>query len=257
MALNEGGDGSELHNRFLRSCQRGDGLLSDHASLPVNTAWTALAYVAAPRREAADDQFRQRIVEGLLAAAGVQLENSPVFRQNNKLRGWSWVPDTFSWIEPTSWCLIALKRASRAGLQASAEVAAQRIAEGEAVLIDRACESGGWNYGNANAFGVALPAHIPTTALALIALQDKPDHPVVRRGLAFIEAQWTKERSGAALALTLMCLRIFGRPPDEVAQALAGQWRRTEFLGNLATAAMACCALTPDESAVAPLKVIS
>ena len=55
----------------------------------------------------------------------------------------------------------------------AAKGADTRIRDGEAVLRDRVCVDGGWNYGNSNVFGKNLPAYIPTTAIALLALQDR------------------------------------------------------------------------------------
>jgi hypothetical protein len=195
-------------------------------------------------------------LQALVDTKGLKLENTPIFRQNNQLQGWPWVPDTFSWLEPTGWSLIALKRSAPLAAGALKRSIASRIADGEAVLIDRACDPGGWNYGNANAFGTNLPAHVPSTVVALLALQDKRDHPVVRRGLAFLEEHWQSELSGTALGLSLICLRLYQRPTDGVAAALAGQWSRTRFLGNLAATAIAGCALNPDPKALAPLELI-
>ena len=165
------------------------------------------------------------------------------------------MPETFSWVEPTAWCLLALKRAVRALPARGTDVVRGRIADGEALLIDRVCESGGWNFGNANVFGASLPAHVPTSALGLLALQDKRDLPVVRRSLAFVEEHWRKELSGGALALSMICLGTYGRPTGEIAIALGDQWRHTRFLGNLATTSMVRCALTMNAGATAALSL--
>ena len=31
-------------------------------------------------------------------------------RQDGSLQAWSWVDGTFSWVEPTAWCLLLLKK---------------------------------------------------------------------------------------------------------------------------------------------------
>ena len=232
-------------HQFLAGCQRSDGLLSDRSDLPSNSSWSALTFLtlSALSTSFPSSDFRERLLEAVVKSGGVQLANSPQLRQNNRLKGWSWTPGTFSWAEPTSWCLLALKRAVRASADGGPDVILRRIAEGEALLADRVCESGGWNFGNANVHGQNLPAHIPTTALGLLALQDKPESHVVQRSLAFVEEHWRKELSGTALALSLICLRIYGRATGELEAAMMSQWERTSFLGNLATASMACCAL--------------
>ena len=44
--------------------------------------------------------------------------------------------------------------------------------EAEALLRNRQCTTGGWNYGNAEVLGKKLYAYTPTTALGLLALSD-------------------------------------------------------------------------------------
>ena len=63
------------------------------------------------------------------------------------------------------------------------------------MLVDRCCRGGGWNYGNSNMLGKELRPYVPTTAVALLALQDRGSEPVVTEGLAFLERHATSERS--------------------------------------------------------------
>jgi hypothetical protein len=235
--------GTDAHIAFLLNCQRPDGLLADRSDLPANLSWSALAFLAleANSPSPATALSRRRIADAILKTGGVTVENSPGLRQNNMLRGWPWTPDTFSWVEPTSLCLLVLKHVRRSD---ASQVIARRVDEGEALLIDRVCATGGWNYGNAVSFGSELPAQVPTTALALIALADKSHLEPVRRSLAFLDAHWPSERSGTALSLALMAVRAHGRAVGDIEQALIEQWQRTRFVGNLAAMAMACCALT-------------
>lgn len=244
----------DVHRRYVLSRQRPDGLFSDGQGLPANLTLTALALLATSAFSLVRTDAGASLVKAIVGASGLQLPNSPVFKQNNQLKGWSWVPDTFSWVEPTSWCLLALKRVARSEPVFKKQTAA-RVDEGEQVLFDRACESGGWNFGNANAFGTNLPAHIPTSAIGMLALRDKPDHPVVQKSLAFVEQHWRQELSGTALALSTICLKIYGRPTLELEDALVKQWDRTRFLGNLSAMAMACLALSDDHSILDPLKL--
>jgi len=243
----------DAHLAFLAGCQRRDGLFSDRPDLPPNLSWTALAFLTLSALSAsrAINDVCARLLEAIAKTSGVELANSSITRQNNKLKGWPWITDTFSWVEPTSWCLLALKRAVRLSPERATAAVRGRIADGEALLVDRVCESGGWNFGNSNAFGTNLPAHVPTSAIGLLALQDKRDLPAVRRSLAFVEEHWKRELSGGALALSLLCLKIYGRPTSEVEAAIAEQWQHTRFLGNLATTSMVRCALTMSSSAKA------
>ena len=93
------------------------------------------------------------LLSAITRVAGVRRGQSAILRQNNQLLGWPWIDGTFSWVEPTSWCLLALKKA---GQLPSRTGAAARIAEADRMLADRCCVSGGWNYGNSNVLGKEL-----------------------------------------------------------------------------------------------------
>ena len=177
-----------------------------------------------------------------------------IYRQDNSLQGWSWLDATFSWVEPTAWGMLALQKAIRAGLLPEGPARA-RIAEAERLLIDRACRNGGWNFGNANVMGQDLFPHVPTTAIALLALQQRREEPTVARSLAFLESHWNEEPSTLALGLSLICLRTYGRPADAIrSQLLSLENKRNELSGapsgrtqqpqNSHTLAVALTALT-------------
>ena len=86
------------------------------------------------------------------------------------LSGWSWTAGAFSWVEPTSYSLMALKKLKRSLDGTNCE---ERIRQGEMLIYDRMCENGGWNYGNSRVLGEALWPYPDVTAVALIALQDR------------------------------------------------------------------------------------
>ena len=75
------------------------------------------------------------------------------------------------------------------------EVDPARLDEAERLLINRSCPAGGWNYGNADVLGKDLrPGAVPTTAIALLAMQHRRDHPVVERSVDYLEKHATSER---------------------------------------------------------------
>jgi hypothetical protein len=247
---------NDAHVAFLTRCQRADGLMSDRPEFPANLSWTALAFLTfTALSSTVTAEARSRLLTAMTKTAGLALANTPTFRQNNMLQGWPWMPDTFSWVEPTSWCLLALKQAVRSVPSRATDAVRRRIADGEALLIDRVCATGGWNFGNSNAFGTNLPAHAPTSAIGLLALQDRRELPVVQRSLAFVEEHWKRELSGTALALSMICLRTYGRPTAEIEAAISAQWQHTRFLGNLAATSMVRCALTMNPGAAAALSL--
>ncbi len=184
------------HVRFLESCQGSDGLLREDRDWPANVAFNALAALAlgATATLGAADRV-DRVLHGLTGLTGITVsqELDPINRQNDQLQAWPWVDATFSWVEPTGWALLALKKLTRRA--PTAQIRA-RIADADAVLFDRACDEGGWNYGNSNMLGQRLWPYVPTTALGLLALRDRHPHPATKRALAFLEHNWPSERSG-------------------------------------------------------------
>jgi hypothetical protein len=225
------------HQTFLTTCQREDGLLVDGARLPPNftangTAACALATIA--------PAVALRIVEGLTPVKGLSVDD-PDPRQNNRLQAWPWLPDTFSWVEPTAWCTLALKQHRR---RRTDDRVWPRIEEAERLLVNRSCDPGGWNFGNASVLGQDLRPYIPTTALGALALQDRRADPVVQRAVSHLERAWSSEPTAFALSLTAIALHVHDRTTVAVEARLAEDVDRADRLGNLQAIAMMLFALT-------------
>jgi hypothetical protein len=222
----------------LERWPRRGGLFTDGAG-EINVAFNGLAAIALAA--ARDRPVARELVGALIRTKGVVIPPSTINRQNNALQGWAWTTDTFSWVESTAICLLGLKRLVPP--PRAAEVSS-RIAEAEALLFDRVCREGGWNHGNANMLGKDLPAYVPTTALALLALHDRPTEPNVVRGVAYLKANQLAEPGALALALARIALGVFGVDAQDVEAALAREWDRSAFIGNLHATAIALHALT-------------
>jgi uncharacterized protein (DUF362 family) len=98
-----------------------------------------------------------------------------------KLVGWPWADGNFSWVEPTAWACLALRRAGLGDHP--------RVVEGCRLLLDRALDEGGINYGNRRILGRILDP-IPTpTALMLLALQGRETHPRIDAATAYLGRQ--------------------------------------------------------------------
>ena len=128
-----------------------------------------------------------------------------------ELKGWSWFEGTFGWVEPTAYALLALKRL-REDLPESPT--AYRVAEGERLLLDRVCKGGGWNYGNSRVYDEELWPYADTTALTLLALQDRPGLLEVRSGLQALDRMVARNGSLLATALAVLCRCVYGRPSE-------------------------------------------
>jgi hypothetical protein len=249
-----------VHLQFLVASQRSDGLLVEHSEAPPNFTGNGLAAAAllhlsfekSSRPSAIADRdgmFLTRLLGGIVSSKGVAVKTAD---EGTSLQAWPWIPDTYSWVEPTAWCLLALKRA-RPQLQSHA--AESRIAEAEKLLINRLCVNGGWNYGSATALGQDLRPYVPTTAAALIALQDRRKDPAVARAVEYLHGARLKEPSAMALAFTAVSLRLLGLPVDDVDEHLAAGVERAERIGNLQALAMALYALSAPRHDVRAFRV--
>jgi uncharacterized protein (DUF362 family) len=135
-----------------------------------------------------------------------------------RLVGWPWAANNFSWTEPTAWACLALRRAGQGGHP--------RVEQGLKLLLDRALDEGGINYGNRRIFGRLTEPQPGPTALMLLALQGQPEHPRVAAAVAYLQEQargwadledlcWIKlaldayrERPAVAASLTALDERI-------------------------------------------------
>lgn len=238
----------QIEVEVLRRWPRQNGWLVDVAGAPVNYAFNALAALAQlPHPKGRDESVR--IATQLLDIRGVAFAQNKEIRQDNSLQAWPWIDSTFSWVEPTSLCLLLVKKLRSALPSAPA---ADRIAIGERMLIDRACQAGGWNYGGSNVYGQELFAYVPTTALALLALQDRPKEPAVAKALGWLQTDAQSEPSAHALALALIALNISRAPAPVLDNALRKHLQAHADAVAIAGLAAGLYALarTPDNDAV-------
>jgi len=157
------------------------------------------------------------------------------------LPGWPWVEGTWSWVEPTAYAVLALKRATRAG-HGFAETT-QRIEEGESLLRDRMCYGGGWNYGNKKVLGRELPPYPDETALALLALDDHSNDSSIIAGLHVLELLDQETGSGLTSSLTTICLSGYGKDSSRAKQRIRSSHSHTAFLGDNKVRGLALLAL--------------
>ena len=108
-----------------------------------------------------------RSIAKLLEIRGHTVKGDPevqtMFDIDTERVGWPWAMGTFSWVEPTAWAVFALRAAGHGNHP--------RVIEGAKMLLDRAFDSGGINYGNRKVLE-AMTEPIPgPTATMLLALQ--------------------------------------------------------------------------------------
>ena len=239
---------------WLRKQQNPDGSWPVTPAVPTGSWPTALALLCLAEHDGTAPLVR-RAVEWLSAHRGRRLgflasllyrvmpERMPV-RLNPNLRGWPWTANEFSWVEPTSYALLALKKTAR-----DRDGIADMVAEAEAMLYDRACPEGGWNYGNSTVYGEALTPFLETTAVALIALQDRREDGRQRAGLAVLRRLLREAQSGFALSWSILCLRVHGEDAAALTGRLAEIHASRRFLGETRSTALALLAVADGPAA--------
>jgi len=176
------------------------------------------------------------LAEIILWATG----KSNVNKLNKDLIGWSWVPNSFSWVEPTSYALIAVKklRPRLAGTNVD-----ERIRQADAMIYDRMCNGGGWNYGNSKVLDYALWPYPDITALALIAMQDRAREKANQESLQVLTKIARETDSGLALCWAAICLNVYGQDNSEFQRMIDKRFAASKFLGETKSLALAIIAL--------------
>lgn len=206
MALSARGDDVSASRRWLAEVQRPDGgvPILDRMEGPCwPSALAALAWQG-------DDAFLAP-ADGALAwlsgASGVGVPRNDSVGHDTSLVAWSWTPDTHSWVEPTSYALLALGPSH----------VDERTDEAVRLLMDRQLRAGGWNYGNTRVLGSALRPFPATTGLALAALAGRPevreyDDGPLRRSRQWLAAAVADIRAPLSLAWGLIGLDRWSAP---------------------------------------------
>ena len=252
--------GAPLELAPLQKWPREGDWFVDVKGAPINYAFNALAALTLLQHPDGST-LALPVATQLVRAKGVQLDQTTALRQNNSLQAWPWIDQTFSWVEPTALCLLLLKklrhdqRAATPSPKPQApsllDEAAERIQIGERMLLDRACKTGGWNYGGSNVYGQELWAYVPTTALGLLAMQDHREDPTIVRSLQYLQKDAGTERSAPALALAMVCLRVFGLEVAKFEQDLLTRLDLSRALGSTVALATSLYALAESRHGMA------
>jgi len=181
-------------------------------------------------------EVRLASIDWLLEWKSQYIETTEVVTLDGTLIGWPWISDTFSWVQPTSYAIFALKLA---GLREH-----ERVKEAEALLFDRMCRGGGWNFGNPIILDRQIDPSLSETAIALFALQDVPEATgEIDQGLSLLENELPNYPTALALSLGILCLQLYERSIERYVDMLLarqeadGSWRQMAWwtaLGALA-----------------------
>ena len=119
----------------------------------------------------------------LLATSGRHYpkEKDTLAGHDTLIRGWSWIENTHSWIEPTAMSTLALK--------ASGNRQHERLKEGMKMILDRQLSTGGWNYGNTSVFDQELLPMPEHTGQALCALSGNAKASEIQKSIDYLKDQ--------------------------------------------------------------------
>mgnify|MGYP001819652907 FL=1 len=220
---------------WLLRHQRPDGAWPVWPSVPVPGWTTSLAVLSLA---GAEDGAATAGAEWLLGSRASRASWSartlirlgwiePSVELDHSLTGFPWVPDTFSWVEPTSWAILAL-RALRGRL--SETEWRSRSVEAVELLLERACGGGGWYYGKRPVLGVDLWPYPDTTAIALLALVDAGDHPAVTAGFRSLDEMLAGRASRLSLSLGVLARRAHGGDARDLQSRLEEAWAEEEIV---------------------------
>ncbi len=118
---------------------------------------------------------------GLKGQAPENIDAGDLHDINMKIIGWPWAEHNFSWAEPTAWACLALRRVGQGEHE--------RVQEGLRLLLDRASDEGGINYGNRRVLGLITEPIPGPTALMLFALQGRGSEPRVAAAVRYLQKQ--------------------------------------------------------------------
>lgn len=172
-------------------------------------------------------------------------------------RGWPWSRGCYHWVEPTCYNLYAFKLPQPTKYKKGFETMVSRA---EKFLLENTCSTGGWNHGSHLSLGVNLPPYIVTTAEALLALQNFPDHKEIGRAFDFLHANTEASQAGqknSAMALAWMTLasHAYGRDSTKFLEHLISLQKEDGSFGpNMMVTALCSMALTTSDG-VNPFKM--
>jgi hypothetical protein len=161
--------------------------------------------------------------------------------QNDSLCGWSWTHGTASWVEPTSYAVLAMRGSPSSLLPAKARL---RLQLAESLLYERMCPGGGWNCGNPMVYGVPGEPQVGPTVWALLALRRNSERPEMRQSVNWLEKNWETISSPARVALSAIALDVFGRPNPAAGTSLRNLCENDQMLRNVPVAAWIMLAMS-------------
>lgn len=211
---------------LLMRDQLGDGRLCVDTTHPASFWPTSLAILAWEHSEPCRDA-QQRAIRFMLDTTGRHFPRTADLpsAHDTMLKGWPWVGETHSWVEPTAMGMMALRAVGHGQHD--------RVQEAVRMLLDRQLPHGGWNYGNALVLGTELRPMPESTGAALAGLAGLAERDAVQASLTYLQQEVIRLRTPISLGWSLLGLAAWKHTPSNAAllveRCLANQERYGEY----------------------------
>jgi uncharacterized protein (DUF362 family) len=127
------------------------------------------------------------------------------FEIDASLVGWGWTEETFSWVDPTSWGVLALRH--------TGHEQHPRAQEGLKLLLDRAYPEGGANCGNRRIYGSRTEPVPVNTCSLLLAHAGLADHPKLAASREYLRRAVITHADLENLCWTRLALQAWKEEP--------------------------------------------
>ncbi|MCK5162445.1 MAG: terpene cyclase/mutase family protein, partial [Desulfobacula sp.] len=192
------------------------------------TCWPTALTIIAWHNEKKFQIKQNKAVHFILGFSGRHFEKkNSVMGHDTLIKGWPWIENTHSWVEPTSMAMIALEIAGKGKHP--------RIEEAKRMLLDRQLSSGGWNYGNTTVFGRQLRPMPESTGMALSALHKKLEKKAIDKSLKYLQNNIKQLKTPLSLGWGLLGLSTWGIAPAGKTDLIARCLRQQEIFGTYNT----------------------
>jgi len=196
----------DRHRTRLLLEQQEDGRLGLSPKHPESYWPTALA-VLALQGSAAHSAEENSAVRFLLSTTGNHFHRKTDETHDTSLKGWPWIQDTHSWVEPTAMGVLALRSAGHGQHD--------RAKEAIHMILDRQLPHGGWNVASTMVFGKELAPMPEGTGAALASLAGVIDEREIARSLDYLQGEVSRLRTPISLGWSLIGLAVWGRWPEK------------------------------------------
>jgi len=217
--------------RCLASMQSKDGrvcITPHHPESYWPTSLAILAWQGAPEHR--DSQAKAiRFLDGYNKVLNKESPKE-IIGYDTKIIGWSWMANTYSWVEPSALGVIALRAAGHKDQR--------RMQDAVALLMDRQLPDGGWNCGSSIIFGQALRPIPANTGMALQALYGFVPEKDVENSIRYLRSCLVRLRTPFTLGWSLLGLGTWAQSVENRHEIVSNVLRRQDEHGPFDTTSL-------------------